>query len=64
MRISILIAILALAGCTNAPQTAQTPPAVNKKTYTEQQLQQTGRSSAAGQLQQTDADVTVRGPHP
>lgn len=64
MKFSLLIALLALVGCSTTPQTAQTPSATNKKTYSEQELQQTGSSSVAGQLQKRDADINVAGPHP
>jgi starvation-inducible outer membrane lipoprotein len=57
----LLISLLFLAGCTNAPQTAETKPKPEplKKTYTAEEMQKTGRTTVGGQLQEVDPSVTV-----
>ena len=57
----LLISLLFLAGCTNAPQTASTKPKPEplRKTYTAEEMQKTGRQTVGGQLEQMDPSVTV-----
>ena len=58
---NLLIGLLFLAGCTNAPQTASTKPKPEplKKTYTAEEMRKTGRTTVGGQLEELDPSVTV-----
>jgi uncharacterized lipoprotein YajG len=58
---NLLIGLLFLAGCTNAPQTVSTKPKPEplRKTYTSEEMQKTGRQTVGGQLEELDPSVTI-----
>jgi hypothetical protein len=63
MKLILFAAALILAGCANNPAPA---PVVrsDKRVYTHDELQSSGRSTTTGALQTLSPDINARGPHP
>jgi hypothetical protein len=62
MKTNVLLALISVCilGCAQQPQTQTTAAAdPSKRTYTNDQLMNTGRHDAAGQVQAIDPSVTV-----
>ncbi|HEY1769503.1 MAG TPA: hypothetical protein VGG02_04515 [Chthoniobacterales bacterium] len=68
MKKFLLIAILALAGCSTAPErVAQNSPAATtnpgNESFNQNQMSKTGRQTPGGALEQLDPSVTVQNGH-
>jgi hypothetical protein len=58
----LLPCLLFLAGCASRTETVETRPDPQKKTYTDQDLRKTGRSTTGEALEQVDPSVRVTHP--
>ena len=66
MKTLTFVGILALAGCTTAPQTTtqtRPTPVPLRNSYTADQLAKTGRQTTGGALEEVDPEISVQNGH-